>query len=249
MKRILSLLSILVLSLSLASCGKNSKKIVTGIDVETSDQSDSKFVVADFKLDIGSTELPFLHLPLPKDYGVFRTYVEGGVNRVAIDLNLTEILKLPGTVATLPNGTMVPVDTNGAGVIQIDISGINGRVYVAQKGDMTLVGFAFSIKQLDGIGRDIGTVGVFPNFDIGKVKMTAGVYTSDQNNGTGIAAFANLGGLWNELGEKRVYPVAYDADAFNFEPMERLTRRQKRKLYKRLNRVLNSRQTLEIVTE
>lgn len=246
MKRLITLLSMLTLVLSLASCGKDAKKIVTDIAVETADQNDSKLVITDFKLDIGNAELPFLHLPLPKDYGVFRTYRNNGENRVALDLNLTEILKLPGTVASLPNGTAVPVDTNGAGVIQIDISGINGRVYVAQKGDMTLVGFAFAIKQLDGLGSSIGTVGVFPNFDIGKVKLTAGVFTGDQTKQTGIAAFANLGGLWNEFGQKRVYPVAYDADVFNFEPMERLPRWKKRRMYRELRKVLNRKQTLEL---
>lgn len=247
MRRILTLLSIFTLSLSMMSCGNNSKKIVSGIEVETADQNQNKMVVADFKLDIGASELPFLHLTLPKDYGVLRTYVSGGVSHVAVDLNLTEILKLEGTVATLPNGTLIPVDTNGSGVIEIEISAINGKVYVAQKGDMTLVGFAFSIKQLDGIGDSVGTAGIFPNFNIGAVKMTAGIFTSEETKGTGIAAFANLGGLWNNLGEKRVYPVAYDAEAFTFEPMERFTKREKRQLYKKLNKVLKTKQTLELV--
>jgi hypothetical protein len=246
MKNLITLLGVLGLMFSLTSCGNNTKKIISGIEVETSDENNAKIVITDFKLDVGATELPFLHLPLPKDYGVLRTYRNNGENRVAIDLNLTEILKLTPGAATLPNGTMVPVDTNGAGIIEIPVSGINGKVYVAQKGEMTLVGFAFTIKQLDGLGQSIGTVGVFPNFEIGKVKLTAGIFTGDSAKQTGIAAFANLGGLWNELGQKRVYPIAYNSEAFYFENMERLPRWKKRRMYKELKRILNTKQTLEL---
>ena len=244
MKRILTVLSVLALSLSLVSCGGNSKKIVSDIGVETRDQDNSKFVTADFQLNIGATELPFLHLPLPKDYGYFRLFRLNGENYVALDLNLTEIAKLPGGVAELPNGTMVPVDTNGAGIIQIDIPGINGRVYIAQKDEMTLVGFAFSIKQLDGLGNSIGTVGVFPNFDIGKVKLTAGVYTGEETKQTGIAAFANLGGLWNAQGAK-LTEVPYNAEAFRFTS-KRVSKRKLRKMYRYLNRMRNTQQVLEV---
>lgn len=244
MKRIFSLVSILALTLSLVSCGKNDKKIVSDIGVETRDQDNSKFVTADFQLNIGATELPFLHLPLPKDYGYFRTFRLNSENYVAVDLNLTEILKLPGGVAELPNGTMVPVDTQGAGVIQIDIPGINGRVYVSQKDQMTLVGFAFSIKQLDGLGNSVGTVGVFPNFDIGKVKLTAGVYAGEETKQTGIAAFANLGGLWSLQGGKLAH-IPYKADAFKFTSEYTPWWKRKRMFYY-LNRMRNTQQTLEI---
>lgn len=245
MKRLLSLLTVFTLSLSLVSCGNNSKKIVTDLGVETRDQDNMKFVTTDFKLNIGATELPFLHLPLPSDYGYFRTYVSNGENFVALDLNLTSILKVPGGVATLPNGTLIPVDTMGAGVIEIAIPGINGKVYVAQKDAMTLVGFAFSIKQLDGLGSSVGTVGVFPAFNIGKVKLTAGVYAGEGESKTGIAAFANLGGLWSGFGEKLMTPFAYDEDAFRFTS-EPVAKWQLKKMYYYLNRVRNTQQTLEL---
>lgn len=244
MKRIFTLMSLLMLTFSLASCGNSSKKIITDLGVETRDQDNSKFVTTDFKLNIGATELPFLHLPLPKDYGYFRLFRMNGDNYVALDLNLTEIAKLPAGPAQLPNGTMVPVDTNGAGIVYIDIPGINGRVYIAQKDEMTLVGFAFSIKQLDGLGSSIGTVGVFPNFEIGKVKLTAGVYAGEETKQTGIAAFVNLGGLWNLQGDK-LTDVPYNANAFRFT-QERVPRWKLRRMYKYLNRVRNTQQVLEI---
>lgn len=243
MKRILSLTSLLVLAFAISACGKDSKKIVTGIDVETRDQDEQKYVISDFELDIGSGELPFLHLPLPKDYGYLRMYRNNGVNHVAVDVNLSEVLKLPSGEATLPNGTMVPVDSMGAGIIEIPVSGINGKVYVAYNDDVALVGFAVSIKQLDGLGRDIGTIGVFPNFDVKGVNVTAGVYTSEDGGQTGIAAFGNLVGI---LGEKTSLAQAREA----FRPIPQYNPYWKeRVLGKRLLRIKNTRQALDIAEE
>lgn len=243
MKRILSLITLLAIFVAFTACGKNAKKIVSDIEFETRDQDEQKYVVSDFALDLGSAELPFLHLPLPKDYGYLRLYRSQGVNHVAVDVNLTEILKLPAGEATLPNGTMVPVDTMGAGIIEIPVGGINGKVYVSHKDDMTLVGFAISIKQLDGVGNSIGTIGVFPNFDIKGVNITAGVYSSEDRGQTGIAAFANLGGLWN-VGKE----VAYNREAFT--PIQEYVPAWKERLLgRRLLRIKNIQQTLELAEE
>jgi hypothetical protein len=245
MKRTITLLSLFALILSISSCGNSSNRLVTDLGVETRDQDNAKFVTADFKLNIGETQMPFLHLPLPKDYGYLRTFVLNGDNYVAVDVNLTEVLKLPGGPAQLPNGTMVPVDTMGAGIIQIDVPGINGRVYVSQKDDMTLVGFAFSIKQLDGLGSSIGTIGVFPIFQIGEVSLTAGLFAGEGSKETGLAAFANLGGLWNYQGEK-ITNIPYRADAFEFKQGKRVPRWKARRMFRYLNRLKNTQQTLEI---
>jgi len=249
MKKILSLLLMVSLSTAFVGCGKTkANKVVSDFSFETIDEDNQKLLATDFQLSIGDAELPFLTLPLPQNYGSVRAYRSEGKNYVGIDLNLTEVLKLPGGVATLPNGTMLPVDTNGAGVIEIEISGINGKVYVAQKDDMTLVGFAFSIKQLDNIGSDIGTAGVFPNFDIGKINLTAGIFTGNDSGSTGLAAFANLGGLWSMHGEKLAYAYDYDKYAFAATESTKLTRRQKRKLYKALKKISKKSTRLDFVT-
>lgn len=238
------LLMTLAMSFILASCGGESKKIVTDFALETRNQNDQKFVVSDFQLDLGSASLPFLTLPLPKDYGYLRLYRMNEMNHVAIDLNLSEILKVPGGVATLPNGTMLPVDTLGAGVISIPVNGINGVVYVSQKDDMTLVGFAISIKQLDGIGGSLGTIGVFPNFDIKGVNVTAGIFSSDDAGKTGIAVFGNIGSLWN--GDDKM--AEYDREAFPPRYMF-VPRWKQRRLARRLRYFKNIEQELTLVTE
>jgi hypothetical protein len=242
MKKMMLLMT-LVMSFLLTSCGGERKKIVTDFNLETRDQDDQKFVVSDFQLDLGSAELPFLHLPLPKDYGYVRLYRLNGMNHVALDVNLSEILKLPGGEATLPNGTMLPVDTQGAGVISIPINGINGVVYIAQKDDMTLVGFAISIKQLDGLGNSVGTIGVFPNFDIKNVNVTAGVFSSDGEGKTGIAVFANIGSLWNGDDKELAY---YDRNAFPAREAQWMPRWKKRVMARQLIRFKNTQQVLDL---
>jgi hypothetical protein len=236
MQKFVTLMTMLTLLMSFASCGGKAKKIVTGVDFETRNGDDqAKLVNVDFELDLGENELPFLHYDLPKNYGALRLYTNGGVNHVAVDVNLTEILKLPAGYATLPNGTAVPVDTNGAGIIEVPIDKINAKVYVAQAEGMTLVGFAIAIKQLDGIGNEVGRVGVFPKFEIGKVDVTAGLFSDDQDGGTGIAAFVNLGGLWDEFGNKNLFVLEYRSDAYVYSN-EYLRRRTARRLYRALKR-------------
>jgi hypothetical protein len=244
MRRIFTLLSILVLSFSMISCGKNMKNLVTDIGVETLDDGTSQYVSTDFVLDIGGTELPFISYPLPNDLGALRLYRLNGQNKIAIDLNLTSVLKLPRVVGTLPNGQAIPVDTNGAGIISIDIEGINSKVYVAQREDTTLVGFAIAIKQLDGLGDSIGSAGIFPSFELGNIRLTAGVFTSKESKETGIAAFANLGQLFGGNGMNA--EISSNKELFKPVRQRRLSRKQQRRAYSAIVTLLNSQEELII---
>lgn len=218
-----------------SSCGKNSKKWVTDVNIETANQDDQTWVVTDFQLDLGETQVPFLMRPLPGDYGNFRMWRLNGQNYLGVDLNLTSILGLPGGLATLPNGHQIPVDTNDAGVIQIEIEQINGKVYLAKAEGMTLVGVAVSIEQLDDL--DAGEIGLFSAFEVGGIDITAGVYTSESEGDNGIAIFANIGSLWDKS--------LYDSTQFNMRS-EYVSRYKKRRVFKKLRRLLKKRMQLNI---
>jgi hypothetical protein len=223
----------------LASCGKDGiKKIVTDIAVETQDDGASQLLSAEFVLDIGSTELPFITYPLPNNLGSLRLFRYDNQNQVAVDLDLTAVLKLPRVEGTLPNGQQVPVDTNGAGIIVIDIEGINSKVYVAQSGDTTLVGFAIAIKQLDGLGDIIGGAGIFPSYELANILFTAGVFTSTETAKTGIAVFANLGKLFGKDSKDPVF--ASNTEFFKPVRQRRLSRKQKIRAYREVTKLLNS---------
>ena len=237
--RLLSLGISTLLLTSLVSCGGDTTKIVTGIDFETRDgEQQEKLLNVDFELDLGENELPFAHYELPNNYGALRLYTNAGMNHAAVDLNLTEILKLPEGNATLPNGQPVPVDTS-AGIIEIPVDKINAKVYVAQAQGMTLVGFAMAIEQLDSIGRGIGQTGVFPTFELESVDITAGIFTDEQEGGNGIGVFVNLGRLLDDLVDdlniKDNNQLAYNRNAFRYEK-EYVTLKKQLRLYRAVRR-------------
>ena len=245
MRRIFTLLCISILSLSLVSCGgSDSQRIVSELTVETATDQTSQSIVADFKLEIGQTQLPFLDIPLAKNYGSLRLYTLGGENRVAISLNLTNVFEAPTSPGLLPNGNPIPVDTNGAGVVTIDVDGINARVYVARNGSVTLVGVAFAIDQLDGLGDSIGNIGIFPVFNVGDIQLTAGIFTAPAEKQNGIAMFANLEDLFGI--EKNELVLKSDRSVFQAVKQKRISRRKKRRLYKRLRRVMRKDEVLTI---
>lgn len=222
--------------LSFVGCGDSQKKWVKDVNVETAVQDGQKLVVTDFQLELNNVMLPFLTLPLPKEYGIFRMWRLNGLNYIGVDLNLTSILDQPAGTATLPNGQMLPVDTNGAGVIEADIDDINGKIYVASAEGMTLVGIAVSIDQLDGM--NVGEIGIFPIFNVKGYDVTAGLYTSDTDGKTGIAVFANVGSLW---GDKE----AYNSEAYVYKS-EYTRRSKRRKTLRKLRRILRKRMEVTV---
>lgn len=232
--RYLLLISMMALTLG---CGKTGTQWVKDFNYQTADQDDQKWLVSDIKLNIGENELPDLTIPLSRDYGYFRSWRLNGENYLGLDLNLSEILGLPGQLATLPNGQAIPVDTNGVGVVEIPIEKINGKIYLAVANGTTLVGVAASIKQIDELG--VGEVGVFPRFNFEGVDVMAGIFASETPGKTGIAIFATIGGIWEDT-------VKMGPEVFTWRT-EYVTRSQKRRLARKLRRQMRKRMQLDFV--
>lgn len=232
------ILSICVLmgSFVLTSCGNSGKQFVTDVDVQTVNQDQQKWLVSNFRVNLGKVELPELVYPLPSDYGNFRSYRKDAANYLGVDFNISSILNLPGNIATLPNGQVVPIDVGGAGIIEIPIDKINGKVYLAVADGVALIGVATVIKQLSDL--DVGDIGVFPTYKVGKVDVMAGVFTSKRDNTNGIAIFANLAGIWD--GNQK----EYDSDTFIFEP-EYVRKSKQRKVYRKLRKLLRQKMQIE----
>ncbi|MBD65190.1 MAG: hypothetical protein CME62_08285 [Halobacteriovoraceae bacterium] len=231
---------LIALSFALISCGGDSaKKWVTDLEYETRDHDQAKWIATQFKVNLGDNVLPKITQPLPRDYGVFKTFHANGENYMGVDLNLTSIINLPGGIATLPNGQVVPIDTSGAGIIQIPLKFIKGSAYLSLNNDMTLVGVAAVIKQLDGL--DLGEIGVFPVATIKGIDIMAGVFTSDNKEESGLAIFANFGSLWDKS-------LAYEAEAYIYEP-EYVARKRRWKLARKLNRLFKKNQTIDFALE
>ena len=222
--------------LMLVSCGNSGKKFVSDVEVETVDQNQQKWLVSNFKLNLGNLELPELAVPLPSDYGNFRAFRKDSENYLGVDFNVTSILNLPGSAATLPNGQVIPIDVSGAGIIEIPMSKINGKVYLAVADGVALIGVATVIKQLADL--DVGDVGVFPTYKVGPVDIMAGVFASKRDDTNGIAIFANLAGIWDGAQKE------YDSDTFIFEP-EYVRKSKKRRVYRKLRSLLKKKMQVE----
>ncbi|MAZ48274.1 MAG: hypothetical protein CME65_06905 [Halobacteriovoraceae bacterium] len=232
--RYLLLISTLALALG---CGKSGTQWVTDFNYQTDDQDDQKWIVSDMKLNIGDNELPDLNVPLPRDYGYFRSWRLNGENYLGVDVNLSEVLGLPGQLATLPNGQAIPVDTNGVGVIEVPIENINGKIYAAVANGTTLLGVAVSISQLDDL--KVGEIGVFPRFNIKGVDVMAGVFASESTGKTGLAIFATIGGIWEDT-------VKMGPEVFEWRT-EYVTRSKRRRLARKLRRQMRRRMQLDFV--
>ena len=195
----------------MTSCGKLSQRVVSDVTVATKMEENNQWISTDFKLDLGERKLPSMTLPLPRDYGKFRSYKVNKENYIGLDFNMSSILNLPGGVATLPNGEIVPIGLSGkVTIIEVPISRINGKAYIAVSEGVALVGLAAAIKLPKSI--DEGVVSEFPTYKVGKVDIMAGFFTSSIENANGFAIFANLGKIWDGQGSE------YASDQFVFEP-------------------------------
>lgn len=196
----------------IAGCGKLSPQVVSKVNIETVTEDNSQWIVTDFKLELGERKIPTMTLPLPMDYGRFRSYKKNSSNYIGLDLNMSSILNLPGGVATLPNGQIVPINLKDITIIEIPISRINGKAYFAMSEGVALVGVAAALK-LPGNLTD-SAMSEFPTYQVGKVDIIAGFFTGGSLDANGVAIFANLGKIWDGQASE------YDSEIFVFEPTQ-----------------------------
>lgn len=221
-------------------CGRFVRLLVSDLAFTTSQDNEQQILETTFTLSLGEVSLPGTSYSLPNNLGSFSLMAGDAMgDKVKLSLNLTEIFKLPSEDAKLPNGNDLPINTTGANVVEIPISGIVGSVYLASSNGQTLVGFAFSISQLDTLGQTIGNIGLFPNFDVRGVNVTAGIFSSGEEGKTGLAAFANLGDLEGDTPDDEAKP---------FMPIETtISKKQFRELKREMTKLKNSSQVLKVV--
>lgn len=189
---------ILTLSFIMLSC-TGDKKALKDFKIETTtDQDENKnakvTAIFDFNNDIGFQliELPIFNPRNNEFYGTFKMAptIEG-YDEISFTANLTQILKLRGGRADLPNGSDLPYgDIDSLEVIEIPVKGINAEIYIASKNGHILLGMAVSLKQLNGVGEYFQQPGLlFPRFKIGNITAYAGVFTGAEPGETGLGFF------------------------------------------------------------
>jgi hypothetical protein len=190
---------VLALALIMVSCNSSEQKTISGFNIETSgDEEGDKNVKVSAEFDFGSNvDLGLIELPVfnPRNgitYGSFKmAKTIEGKNEISFKANLSQLLNLNGGRADLPNGSDLPYGgIESLDVIEIPVTGINAEIYVASKNGLILLGFAVSIKQLNGVGQYFNQPGaIFPKFSVNNFEGYAGVFTGAESGETGLGLF------------------------------------------------------------
>ncbi|MBF0208493.1 MAG: hypothetical protein HQK53_16575 [Oligoflexia bacterium] len=199
------ILNLLFLSLVLfASCAKDQEnQVVKDIKLTTTLDSNSNelWISISALFDLGGMAMTAITLPVRDPYDPERVYgkiffkptIEGTYNEVGVQINLSDCAKIPGGIATLPNGEVIPISgIEKNRVLELRIDQIQSKVYVALDSDLTLFGFAITIDQFDQVAAYIGGANVFLGFDIFKVRGMAGLYTGLDPSQSGLGFFVDL---------------------------------------------------------
>lgn len=200
-QRMISFVLLLSMTILLTACPGEDPPIVTDVLLDSYDDADSIYLDLTVELDLGKTQLPSLNLPIANPYNTSVEYGElslrggfNGVNEVAISANLSSIFQLMPTNATLPDGSLIPMaGLSSSSIIQVPIANDLHRVYLAFGRGVAMMGFAITIKELDGLGRVLKGGDVLIPFNIYGVNGAAGFFTSTETKKTGIAVFVDIG--------------------------------------------------------
>lgn len=193
-KKIKVLISSLMLVL-LASCGEGSNQYMKGVSVNTHDVDGDTYVSVDAKIEMQNLMLAEIMVPIYRDGSQIGTVHLGqdiiGGNHVEIDINMSEILGVGGVgLHRLPNGVAIPLIGSNPSISIRAGKGI--EIYLIKTEDVLGLAVSLNIKEFDGMGRSIGTAGIFPMFNVDNVVGAAGIYTSLTPGKNGIALAFDL---------------------------------------------------------
>lgn len=189
------LITLVVLSLIVSACGKR-PQVVTGIQVQSSVVHEDVILALSADLDLGNMSFPAVTLPIlhPRGQTPIGTVdllpVLGGKNQIKISVNVSELSDIRATMATLPNGNMVPLIANNP-TVTVPL-GSGAKLYLTIGANAVALGVAVPIKTFDGIGNAVGAVNLFPTFTIDKVVGAAGIFTGSQTGQNGFALVADV---------------------------------------------------------
>jgi len=195
----------------LTSCGKGAGSIVKDVTLGTHTDPDSgdAWVQMITLLDTGNLLLPALNLPIwnPEDpdrpYGRLALRpATGNRGEIDISVNLSLAAKIKNQTNDLPNGSPLPMSVpDSAKLIGLPVGSGGSRIYLAFSEDTAVLGTAIVIREFDKIGDKIGSINVFPAFRFpNDVTGVAGIFTSPRPSESGIAFFADLAPLLDQIG-------------------------------------------------
>lgn len=189
------------------SCGKKPEQdIVKDVNIQTELRGNDVWLSLGAVFKLGALSMTAISLPVvdPNDpsiqYGEigFKPMAEEGYNEVVLSFNLSASSKVEGSSATLPNGAALPIaGLDNSNVLELKIASINSSIYLSFTENMSVLGFAISIKEFEKVGAAINGANVFLGFDIKGVLGSVGLFTGDEPLKNGLAFFVDLSSVIN----------------------------------------------------
>lgn len=232
----LKVLALATSLMTLISCGSQAP-MVEDVDLSTEQVDGDLIVSLSAELGIGNVVLPNATVPIfvpkiGKEIGTVSMYTgAGGANMLEIDINLSEATNLNLQGTTLPNGAAIPI-VGGNAVLRIPVNNI--EVYLSLADGVQALGVAIPIRNLDELGRSVGTTALMPVFSIDGVLGAAGIYTSSSAGQNGFALVADLSSKVDDIGLDKgmVMPQQQQAELKSYAPSRSAKKRIDRVLYK-----------------
>lgn len=210
MKNLNRLFSVLGLSLIFVLSGckgtpqQNKSPLVKDVHMTTSLNEENKLylnVMASFQLGQVTIDADNLEIVDPYDssikYGelIFKPVPnKPGFNKIGVRLNLSNIGHVGSGTPTLPNGEALPIGTVSpkSKLYEVYIPQINSKLYIGLGPDMTIMGFAITLKEFDAVADYVNDANVFLGFTIKGVQGNAGIYTGTSTMESGLGFFVDL---------------------------------------------------------
>ena len=193
--------TLVMLSLFVVSCGNAPSNVLSGVQVQTETRNDDLWMSFAADLNLGAMQFASISVPVLHPRGQTPIgqleLISGfaGTNQIKISVNVSELADVNTSMATLPNGNMIPLIANNQ-VIAVNI-GNGARVYLALSEKVTAIGVAVPISAFDNIGSKLPGLNFFPIVNTGDVIGTAGIFTGLNPGQNGIAVVADVSKVVN----------------------------------------------------
>lgn len=195
------LITLVMISLFVVSCGNAPSNVLTGVKVESTTVNNDVWMSFSANLNLGAMSFASISVPVLHPRG--QTPIGqldlvsglGGVNQLKISVNVSEITDVRATQSVLPNGNPIPLISNNPTIV-INI-GNGAKLYLTISENVTAIGVAVPITAFDSIGQSLPGLNFFPIINTGDVIGTAGIFTGRNSGQNGIAVVADVSRIVN----------------------------------------------------
>lgn len=239
---------LLLPTLLLISCGSQ-KPNVSDVKFKSFYVENDLNVSLTADLTMGNVLLPSVTIPVTdngKDVGSVTLVGATGKNQIQVNLNVSQAAGLQAQDALLPNGNALPIiGSKKVIAIPVDKTAI---VYLSIDGQEVAIGVSVAVKTFDDIGKNVGSVGIFPVFNENNVVGAAGTYFSKTRGKNGIALFADLSGA---IGSNAAKSLGFDTQiqaeqaSLNYNSVS-TSRSKKRKINRAMYKLNKKRKRLRL---